>query len=228
MAANRRPILTTFAVLNFVFGGLGLICGCITAFGVMALEGMKNTSPQLKQFVERVHHDIPAHNAVKIGTAVALLAACIGLVVAGIGLLMRQPWARWLSLACGLLMLGSEVVNGIFEIAVVAPAIERIQRDLGMAQSAGGSAGGKIGVIFRVLIMGGYGITVAVVMALPVMGDALAGGRRRSRRDYEEDDYDDRYDRRGRDDYDDRGRDVDDRYEDRHRRRRDEYDEDDR
>jgi hypothetical protein len=88
---KRPSVLTIFAVLNIVFGGLGLLCtpvAMVMTYFSMATTG---TTPMMQTWVA-------TSSMISIITSVMLVAF-------GIGLLSRKEWARKGSLACAVFLL---------------------------------------------------------------------------------------------------------------------------
>src|SRR5262245_33118689 len=98
MRRQRPGVVTTFGILNIVFGVLGIvctICGGVALFGVMALaSNLPKNEFNFPPFPDKVKSLTVVDMA--LGTVMA-----IALIVAGIGLLGMKPWARLLSLAYG-------------------------------------------------------------------------------------------------------------------------------
>jgi hypothetical protein len=106
---RRTGGMTAIAVLNIVFGGVGILNGLYLILGFLAFmyEGLR----------------LGIFNFPVARWAFSLLALATGIVglVAGIGILMLRPWARALSLVYGGLLIVSCV--GSF---VVVPIIATI------------------------------------------------------------------------------------------------------
>jgi hypothetical protein len=239
---SRPPVILVMAILNFVFGGLLLLCGLCGLAGYAAIIGLvaqpgggANSMGDMTGFMDK---EAPGWMAVEIGRGLLLILFGVLLVVAGMGLLKMQSWARWLCVVYAVAMLFLQVAYVTYEFAVVIPAGHRFQeqqwKKQGVANPPPSTASSQAGTAFGVATSAGlsivHALAVGIVMLLPNVGEAFAPPRRRAReRDeddfYDDDDYDDRQDRRRRrpraqeyrDDKDDtrfrrrpRGRDYDD------------------
>jgi len=125
---QKRPsILTTFAVLNIVFGGLGILCTPVAM--VMTYFSMATTAPMMQTW-------IATSSFVSIITSVMFVAF-------GIGLLSQKEWARKGSLACAIFLLLwaiAEMTIGVMGLTSGAMGPELM--------SGPGLVGGLIGALF--------------------------------------------------------------------------------
>src|SRR5262249_9606588 len=99
MERKRPGALTAIAVLNIVFGSLGLICSCIYSLGVGVLltATPNNPDPRLAaigQAADVIKREVPSYLPIEISVALYLIVFSIMLIVAGIGLLYLANWAR--------------------------------------------------------------------------------------------------------------------------------------
>src|SRR6516225_3245242 len=97
---SRPPVILVMAILNFVFGGLLLLCGLCGLAGYAAIIGLvaqpgggANSMGDMTGFMDK---EAPGWMAVEIGRGLLLILFGVLLVVAGMGLLKMQSWARWL------------------------------------------------------------------------------------------------------------------------------------
>jgi hypothetical protein len=223
MALMRRQQSTavkTIAVINMVFGTLCILCGgCGALFQVgmsvaataPAAGGGPNPVGDLVRFMNR---ELPSYQAVEISHAVALLVLGLVCVVAGIGLLYLQGWARWVTVAYAVLIILVQLGYVAYELAFVIPATQRFQATQvhpGFAPPPGTQQGQAVGAVLGVLFAAFLTIIQAaaslIVMLLPSTGAAFAPRRRRRREEDEdeaedEDDYGRRRRRRPRDEDD--------------------------
>jgi hypothetical protein len=225
MARKRPAAVITMAVLNFVFGGLGLIgslCLALGGLGLVALSkqpGGAGGQHALAEYFKEIDRELPSYRYVMVASTTIWLVKSVLLIVAGFGLLGLRPWGRWLSVFCALVTipysLGYLAYNSLCEV----PATRRVLARLTPGQRAD-VATNIIGGILGSAVAVGFAVALLVVMFLPHVARAFRPLRRRSREEYLEDD--DGNGRR-RDDWDDRDDDPDDDY-DRRPRRRDRYD----
>src|SRR5262245_13884510 len=99
MERKRPAALTTIAVLNIVFGSLGLLCSCFYTLGVGVLMTAtpNNPHPQLAdlgRIAEVLKREIPSYLPIEISMALYFVLVSSLLIVAGIGLLYIAGWAR--------------------------------------------------------------------------------------------------------------------------------------
>jgi len=131
---RERPLpILPIAVLHFVFGGFGLLCGICG--GVMLLSGgqtwMAQTSggynsPKVKRMqddIQKTMDDVPASHAAQIGSFTADLAISITMIVSGIGLLQLRPWGRLLSIVYAVASIVLKIFGAIYAMAFTIPAL---------------------------------------------------------------------------------------------------------
>jgi hypothetical protein len=215
MPRKRPPAVTVFAILNLVFGGLGLLFGsCAGGLQAIGMNAMPPPAAQANdptlQLQFQLMKEIPHLNEVQLVNLLVIAGLSLGLLVSGLGLLLLQPWGRWLGLLTAAAVIPYALVWIGFQILVYAPAIDRalaVVRPILEANPRtppGFVAGLGIGVWIGLAINVGLslvelvyvGILTAVLMSAKTRR-AFAGRRR------EYDDYDDGHE----DDSDDRWRD---------------------
>jgi hypothetical protein len=237
MPRNRRPTsILVMAIINIVFGAFTLICGIcaggsvavLAAFSSQPPGGVPNPALEIPKLMDQ---EIPGWQTIEIGRSLLLLLLGVILIVAGIGLLKMQVWARWLCVLYAVLSTFLTISYLIFQLAFALPAMDRVnakiekQQPPGVVvakppgQSAGESIGSRFGAVAGAVISLAMALANVVVMLLPPVGAAFAPPRRRRSRD-DENDEDDLYD----DDGDERrrrlrDRDRDDEDDNRFRRR---------
>ena len=227
---RRRPgSVITFAVLNFVLGGLLVICGVVA---IAKTDGDVTVNGVRTDLNDNLRYIVPGYAAYPVISLIGRLLLAVGFIVSGVGLLQTQNWGRILAIVSA----GSAIVyilgEGVYEIGFVLPAIRDF---MGPIPLVGGFATGALtaGVVVRVLIVVSYSIVLLVCMLQGSMARVFTAGHRgepepddddRPRRSQRDDDYDDDYDdrprRRSRRDDDD---DDDDYDRPRRRRRDDDY-----
>jgi hypothetical protein len=224
---QRPGSYTTFAVLNFVIGGILLICSVCS--GIHPTVTTNNNMDVTQQMIDFLNANVPGYSAIKVGGAIAGFLLAAGLIVGGIGLLQSSMWGRVLAI---IFSMTSALHHGfliIFQLFWVNPAL-----DLLFARIPFISFFPKA-LAFMFMVFWGLAIVYYLIecIMLAVTPPTVRGGGdyddgRRPRRDAYDDD--DRPRRRGssRDDYDDdyddeprrRRPDDDDDYDDEPRRRR--------
>jgi hypothetical protein len=183
---GRRPAsYTTFAVLNFVYGGLLLLCAVCSGIDTPITVNNRDVTQELKTFLNQ---EIPNYSVYKIGGAVFGFFLAAGLIAAGVGLLYTQTWGRVLGLVCAILGILHHAGLVILQLVFVNPALNRFFAfgpiNLGFLPQSVGLVGvifEGLGIVYFLLEV----ILLAIQPARPVV-------------DVREDDWDDRPRRRRR------------------------------
>jgi hypothetical protein len=131
MQPKRPGSVLTLAILNLVYGGLGLmvmLCSASSLVMMVAMKGMGagpfNPVPNQLEFMNQ---EIPGYTALMIGTVVMELVVSVGFLMAGVGLLRTAAWAWWASLVCGVVVLVWEIPSTAYTIRYVNPAQVKMQ-----------------------------------------------------------------------------------------------------
>jgi hypothetical protein len=177
MERSRPSTLTTIAVLNIVFGSLGLICGCINGFLVGALLSASRDNPNelmrvLAEARDLLQREIPSYQAVVISRCLYLLVFSSLLIAAGIGLLYIANWARVLSFIYAVTAILSQGAYLVYAILVEHPAAARMQAQFGgdPVQSKASQIGG-IAAVGLIII---YAIVLIILLCLPSVTAAFS------------------------------------------------------
>jgi hypothetical protein len=182
---QRRPAaVTAVAVINFIFGGLGLlgaVCGGVGLLIFAALADQAAPPGGINPFKEMVDlaNSIPGYVPFLIVSMALGLLANVLLIVTGFGLLKLRNWARMLCLGYAVYVLLSVAVGLTYQYAVVQPAMDkwsadfnqRMQKQQGKAggpppQNPGGQIGGLIGGIAGSIFQIAYAVGLLVVLNL--------------------------------------------------------------
>jgi hypothetical protein len=136
MERTRPAALTTIAVLNIVFGSLGLICSCFygLAIGVLMTASPNNPDPKLAmlgEVADLFRREIPMHLPIEISVALYSIIGCFVLIAAGIGLLYIANWARILCFIIAITTILTQAANLLYSLLVLFPAVARIQARVG-------------------------------------------------------------------------------------------------
>jgi hypothetical protein len=131
---RERPLsITPIAVLHFVFGGLGILCGLFG--GVMLLSGgqtlMSQTSAgynspkviQMQEEIQKTMESVPGFHVVPVVNTGGDLAISIIMIVSGIGLLQFRPWGRLLSIVYAVASIALKVFAAVHAMAFTIPAM---------------------------------------------------------------------------------------------------------
>jgi hypothetical protein len=149
---ERHPMagMTAIAVLNIIFGGVGIFAGVFNLLGFLAL---------LSELSRLGVFELPA---ARLTFSLLMLATGAVGLVAGFAIFARRPWARTLSLAyAGLLILSS-----VFSYTIV-PIISTIGTyDIGSIDSIGLVRLIIFGVIYIIFPVP-YSIVLCVVFFVP-------------------------------------------------------------
>jgi hypothetical protein len=217
MPRKRPTAVLVMAILNIVFGSLGLACYLCAGVGILFIVMALNQpgaakAPEMRQVQEifqSMAERIPGFLPVMIGNLIFSFVMAIWLLVCGIGLLKMMNWARIGSIIFAILTILEQLGSLIYRFTVLNPGMEAWQRDFLArhpgAQIQGNAFGGASPAlnsameILGVAISLGYAIVLLVFMLLPgvvaafrapEMGEEAAGGP-------EEEEYYDRGERWG-------------------------------
>jgi hypothetical protein len=209
MTRQRPTAVLIVAILNLVFGGLGVLAMLCGGLGLLLLIALAANAPPppgggpnpLKELGD-VFAKIPGYIPYMIVSSVLNSVMAIALIIAGIGLLKMRPWARWTSVGYAVYAIASTIVGLIYTLAVVNPAMAEWQRDFARRQGAGvqpSTFGSNTAVtIFSSVLGMAYAVALLIVLFLPHVSAAFAGRSSGPASDmpdrYPEDDYDDRRD----------------------------------
>jgi hypothetical protein len=125
---------------------------------------------------------IPGYYPMMIGMLLMFIFLHTALIGAGVGLLMMQSWARWTTIGYGVLSILLAMVYLAYNVFVVQPATDEWMQDwfMQMGQppppTTGNTVSGIVGTCFWSLLFIAYPVVVSIIMSLPAMGQALAGG----------------------------------------------------
>ena len=102
MPRQRPTSVLVIAIVNFVVAGLGLIYSlCVLALRALLLyfEQVWPDAAEPADMRAYLEMRLPGYTVIEFGYAALPLLFAVLMVVAGIGLLIMKPWARWLSVA---------------------------------------------------------------------------------------------------------------------------------
>jgi hypothetical protein len=217
MPPSRPASYTTFAVLNFIIGGFGLLCSVCSGIEPTVEINHRDVTPEMRAFLNQ---EIPGYTTYKITGMVVGLLLAVGVITAGVGLLVGPGWGRVLAIVVSALAILHHGGLAVFQLFFVNPALTRF------FTSHAGFLGGLFSTLPKtaIFMMVIWELAAAVYYLIQIL--VLAFQSPRARRAYAEgpDDWEDRPRRRRRD------RDEDDFDEPPRRRprRRDDWDEDER
>jgi hypothetical protein len=195
---QQRPgLVTAVAVMNFIFGGLGLLgafCGglVILLFATVlqnAPPGPAGQPNPMKDLID-IFTSIPGYVPFMIASLVLGVIMSIVLLISGFGLLKLRNWARILCFVYATYTILSVIGGTVYQYAVVQPAMEKgmadfqkkIQKQAGGGPAAPppqnpmGNAGGVVGGIVGSLFNIAYAVALFVILNLPDVKRAFATG----------------------------------------------------
>jgi hypothetical protein len=147
-AQPRSGGVTAVAVVNFVLGGLAILCGLLAFLGGAILSGAGSVSKEMeaemrKKGVEVKSGDIQAAGNLVMIVSFVTIGWGVCAIIGGIGLIGRKQWGRMLTL----ILAGVAVILALF----------------GLYQTVSVSAMN----ILNVLIYGGYAALVFIILLKP-------------------------------------------------------------
>jgi len=164
---ERPTIVSAFGILNIAFAA-GRLVKLLLYIPIHARAVAHHGSTLTRTLQENPYYALWSKCAVPLGFLSIVL-----LLVAGIGLLRMEPWARKLSIVYGvyaiLATVASTVVNIVF---VVQPLLSRASVTRG-AYALPVALGGEIGTILAGLIALVYPVLLIVTMTRPHIAAAF-------------------------------------------------------
>jgi hypothetical protein len=159
MESHRTGGMTAIAVLNIIFGGIGILNGLFNVLGALAL---------MYELLRLGVFEIPVARS-----AFSLLTLATGIValIAGIGMFALRPWARALSLVYAVLLILSCVFS-FFAIPILASIGSY---DIGSIDAYGLARLILFSVIY-VVVPVPYALLLCVVFNKPAWKAAFAKG----------------------------------------------------
>jgi hypothetical protein len=187
---HRPTAVLVMAILNFIWGGLGIIClSCGAAMLLMMNSLFKSIppppggGPNPATAFTGLFDSIPGYIPYMVATTIIGVCMAILLIVAGIGLINMQPWARWACLIYSTYHILAALFTLFYTITVVNPAMRKWQADfmrqagvVGPPPSSGfGGIGDSMSAIAGAVFSMAYAVALLVVMLLPHVSAAFAG-----------------------------------------------------
>lgn len=207
MPRQRPAAVVVVAVLNLVFGGLGLFCTVCS--GVMSLAGadralanvgdaqqrqQAEVQKRRQEILERVHRShVPLYKAYTVGNRVLTILLCAALLASGVGLLLMQGWARWVAVSYGGASILANLVGFVYTLAFMMPADVEAFRQVPPQNDTEKMAYtlARVAAPGMPCAMMIYPVVVITLMLLPSVGAAFRNKPRRLRtRRRREEEYD--------------------------------------
>ncbi|MFN4259598.1 MAG: hypothetical protein ACK4RK_09885 [Gemmataceae bacterium] len=125
--------MTVIAVLQLIFGGMGLVCG-ICGLGAEAAGGQQmfagfdkskgNEQQRFQQeFEKRVEESISAYKTIQLAEKGLGVALSIMMLASGVGLLQMQAWGRQLAIGYASISIALKIFGLIFAVVFVIPVV---------------------------------------------------------------------------------------------------------
>jgi hypothetical protein len=171
------------AILNFVFGGIGLLMsGCGGAFTLFLLVMPEQKPGQPGYFpnvLKTVAKEVPGYTAFMTASLVMGLVLSTVLIIAGIGLLRLRPWAWWLCILYAPLQILLQVGILYCTLVYVNPVMHRANQEVfrqlppGAPNFAATDWLGDMGTFAGAVFGMAYPIALLVMLFLPHVRDAF-------------------------------------------------------
>lgn len=192
MKRERPVILLVAGILAILLGGFGVVCGGCGAgvnfwlYNTAEKAASSSGSNPARDILDTLAREAPGYKYVEIGKPVIGLLLGLFLIIAGIGLIMVQPWAKWLTVFYSIVTIFLNIGYFGYEVGVVMPAVKKWQESQPyFVETQGQFAKSMIG---PGLLTGFFVITslaLLVVLFLPGVNAAFRGEPIR-RRDYQD------------------------------------------
>ncbi len=201
MRPQRPTVVLVLAILHLIGGGFGLIVVLCSGVGLLTLGAMSGgaggaggqappgSSVHMQMYLAQ---NAAGYMPEQIVYMVLGLILAMLLLMCGVGLLMMQPWARYLSFVYAALSIFRAVGNIAYTLFVLWPVTDKyIETHLAPNMPPGAGVGGKMGffggVAFQVAFIL-YPILVVVLLLIPSVAQAFARGRALRREGPEDED----------------------------------------
>lgn len=220
MNKQRPTAVTVMGILNIIFGALFLLCFlCSGASLLMQMSGARmgggglgDANDPTAQMWNFMKTEIPGFMAVQVASLVVHLLLTLLLLMSGIGLLNMQGWARIGSIFYAITSILVEIASLFYQLVYVNPAMNRwLQRELQRIRVPGAppapdvsffATAMNVGSIIGAVILVSYGVVLLIMMLLPKVSAAFAGGGRvETYKERDEEYYDEGFERRRREDW---------------------------
>lgn len=191
---SRPTAVLVIAILNFVFGGLGLL-GALCGGGMsLLLPGMMRAipsppqGPSMGSMVDKLYAYPGFVPAMVFDYASGFVLAVL-LLIGGVGLLKMKPWGRSTCIAYAALKFLTVIIATALSITILLPANEKwaveFQQEIAKAQKPGGPPPPPMPMMnmgsgfSNAMVIGGavfnlaYAVAVLVVMFQPPVREAF-------------------------------------------------------
>jgi len=183
MQRPRPTAVTVIAILNFIFGGLGVIALlCISVLGIVVIQGSGKMGPRGGpdpiQDMLSAGRQVPGLGLYLVASIMLGLVLSVVLIASGVGLLKLQPWGRHATIFCSVANLLLTIGSVVYGVTTVNPVEAQLQAQAaitaprGMPPSIPGSMRDPFTICFTFL--GGlYYVVLLVYMHQPHVREAF-------------------------------------------------------
>ncbi|MBY0526478.1 MAG: hypothetical protein K2R98_23995 [Gemmataceae bacterium] len=140
MAPQRPTSVLVIAILQFIFGAIGLVSG-VVALGTLATTGgsgmfAPNGPPgslgadlpkKLEGFMER---ELPYYKVLNFANAGVDLLLSATMIISGAGLIQVKPWGRTLTIAYAFASLALKVIGFVVALTITLPVMKAFMQTL--------------------------------------------------------------------------------------------------
>jgi len=124
--SQRPTAVIVLAILNFIFGSLGLASVLCGGLYILFLWFVMSMAPKDPGFQDMLDFYGALFSAVgipfMIASTILYIILLILLILGGIGLLLLRPWARWLCMGYSIFEILRAIGGTIYSILVINPA----------------------------------------------------------------------------------------------------------
>jgi hypothetical protein len=179
---KKRPVgVTVFAILNLVFGGLGLTCNlCNIVFTpvLQHMQAQQGGGNETREMEKHLAAKVPGFKVIAwVQVGLSLLLSSI-LVIAGIGLLRMNPASRWLCVCYSVMEFLVQIAATIYTIGYVSPAVDEWAKTRNDQLPPGFMSMIIIGgTVFAAFLGVAYAAALLIYVLLPATAKAFAANR---------------------------------------------------
>ncbi len=165
---QRPTSVSVIAILNFVFGGLGLCGQILTVIGLLVASAGAAAQPGgfPNPTIDAVEK-FPVYKAYSfLSTGMGFLASIL-LIACGIGLLQMRPWARMGSLLYAIYAIVMALVHIVASVVYVLPGALEAAKTLPREAAAGFQVGFVFGLAGVTLYSISLPVAILIVLTRP-------------------------------------------------------------
>lgn len=181
MRPQRPAAVVTIAVLNFVFGGLGILSflclGLLAALFFSLSSGNPSGPGDPFAVVTDMFSHVPYFMEYTLITGTLGTIMAIVLIASGFGLLNLRPWARTACFIYAGYSIIQTIVGLVYNITIANPAMAEWQRThvRGGAGMSGNEAMSGVSSVFGAMLGMAYAVAILIVLTRPHVVAAFSG-----------------------------------------------------